>query len=185
MSKYLKNLLIDEIKTELDGVEDALVVNLQGVDANTNCELRHRLREKNLKVLVVKNSLARLALKGTPLEPAVADLKGPSALVWGGEDLVSTAKEVVKFQEDKHFEPFHVSGGSMDGEGMDAARVKEVSKWPGRQEMLATIVAQILGPGSQLSSQLISVGGALASQIEQIAEGKAGKEAGSSESSEE
>lgn len=177
MSKYVKDLLTDHLKQELDGVSECLVVSIKGVDANANCELRRRLREKDLQLMVVKNSLARRAFIDTPLLPAVEGLEGPAALVWGGEDLISAAKEVVKLSEDKAFEPFEVRGGAMEGEGLDADRVKEISKWPNRTEMLSILAGQILGPGAQLNSQLTSAGGALASQISQKAEGEESAEA--------
>ena len=59
----------------------------------------------------------------------------------------------------------------MDGEPLSAADVERVSKWPSRSEQLSILLGQILSPGANLVSQLNSVGGALASQIEQRGEG--------------
>jgi large subunit ribosomal protein L10 len=92
------------------------------------------------------------------------------ALIWGGEDIISLAKEVVKIAEDKNFEPFSAKGGVMDGQRLAADQVKQVSKWPSRLEQLSILSGQILGVGSKLSGQLIGVGSKLASQIKKKSE---------------
>jgi ribosomal protein L10 len=65
----------------------------------------------------------------------------------------------------------------MSGAALTAAEVKQVSKWPSREEQLSLLVGQILSPGAKLASQLLSAGGALVSQIKQVGEGSEGGEA--------
>ena len=170
MSKYVKNLITDDLKGRLTGVENALLVSVAGMDANKNSRLRSTLRSKNIQLLVIKNSLAARAAEGTPLAAAFEQMEGSLALVWGSEDVVSLAKEVVKLSEDKEFAPFEPRGGVMDGGRLNAEQVKQVSKWPSRQEQLSILLGQILSPGANLVSQLTSAGGALASQIKQKGE---------------
>ena len=69
MSKYVKNLIAEHLRDRLQNVHDALLVNMVGLDANTNTRLRAELRGKNIHVMVVKNSLAARATEGTPLAP--------------------------------------------------------------------------------------------------------------------
>lgn len=165
MSKYLKNLIVDDVKEKLDGVNDLLVVDVLGVEANAAVDLRRRLRERDISLLVVKKSLARRATEGTSLGPAFEGVEGSAAVVWGGEDVVTLAKEVMRIAEDDHFKPFEAKGGVMDGAPLSADDVKSVSKWPSRTEQLSLLAGQILGPGATLSAQLLGPGGALASQI--------------------
>ena len=172
MSKYVKQLVADDLRSRLEGVEEVLLVDIIGMDANTNNRLRGALTEKSMKLLVVKNSMVRRATEGTPLAPAFEGLEGSMALVWGGEDFVSMAKEVVRLAKEKEYDKLVPTGGVMDGEQLSAERVVEVSKWPNRQEQLSLLVGQILSPGASLASQLIAAGGALASQIEKISEGE-------------
>lgn len=172
MSKYVKNLLTDHLREQLRGVGDALVVSMVGMDAVNDNRLRKELRARNIKVIVVKNSLAQRATEGTPLAPAFDGLTGSAAVCWGSEDIVSLAKEITKLARDPRFVAFAPRGGVMDGERMTAAQVDQVSKWPSRAEQLSLLVGQILGPGAALASQLTSVGGALASQISQLGEEK-------------
>jgi large subunit ribosomal protein L10 len=170
MSKFVKDLITKDLRNRLEGVEDALLVDVIGLENNKNVLLRQRLRQKNIHLLVVKNSLARRATEGTRLAPAFETAEGTMALVWGGEDIIALAKEVVKIAQDKEFEKFVPKGGVMDGQPLAADEVKAVSKWPTRQEQLGILLGQMLSPGATLAAQLTSVGGALASQIKQHAE---------------
>ncbi len=167
MSKYVKSLIAEHLRGRLQNVHDALLVNMVGLDANTNTRLRAELRRKNIQVMVVKNSTAARATEGTPLAPLFTNLSGTAAICWGGEDIVSLAKEITKLVKDAKFAPFQARGGVMDGEPLSAPQVDQVSKWPSRTEQLSILLGQILSPGALLASQLESVGGALASQIEQ------------------
>ena len=177
MSKYVKNLISEDLKNRLAGVNDALLVNVIGLDANSNNRLRGELEAKDIHLLVIKNSLARRAVAGTPLAPMFEGIDGTAAVCWGSEDVVSLAKEIVRLADSSDYKAFETRGGVMDGEALSASDVVAVSKWPSRQEQLSILVGQILGPGATLSSQLIGPGGALASQVEQKAEGEGASEA--------
>jgi len=172
MSKLVKDLVTDHLKRELDGVQELLLVNVVGLSANRTSSLRKTLRQKNIKLLVVKNSLARRATEGTVLAPAFEGSQGTLAMVWGASDIVALAKEIVKLAENKEFESFQARGGVMGGARLQPQEVLQVSKWPTREEQLSILVGQILSPGALLTSQLNSAGGALASQIVQRGEGE-------------
>ena len=171
MSKYVKNLITDNLRERLKNVNDALLVNMVGLSANVNNRLRGELAGKNVNVIVVKNSLAVRATAGTPLEPMFHDLTGTSAICWGSEDIVSLAKEIARLVKDEKNKPFEARGGVMDGERISADQVAQVATWPSRLEQLSILMGQILSPGANLASQLESAGAALASQIEQKSEG--------------
>ena len=170
MSKLVKDLLSRDIAERLDGVSDALLVNVIGLDANKSVAVRRRLREKSISVLVVKNSLAKRAMEGTPLSTAIDVAEGSLAVVWGGEDIISLAKEIAALDADPEFEAFKARGGVMDGECLTAERVKEISKWPSRSEQLSILSGQILGPGANLSAAMLGPGKKVASQIKQKAD---------------
>ncbi len=170
MSKRIKNLIVKEFANRLSGVDDALLVNVIGLDANQSVVLRRTLREKSIELMVVKNGLVKRATEGTPLAPAMEGVEGSLAFVWGGEDFVSLVKEVTKLDEDKEFEAFKTRGGVMEGSQLSPEQVREISRWPNRQEQLSILAGQILGPGGQLAAAINGPGGALASQIKQKAE---------------
>jgi len=180
MSKYVKNLITDHLRERLQGVNDALLVNVIGLDANANNRLRTELESKDINLLVVKNSLAARATAGTPLGPMFEGLTGTAAVCWGSEDIVSLAKEVIRLVKDKEYEALAARGGVMDGERLDVDKVTEVSKWPSRTEQLSLLLGQILSPGANLVSQLTSPAATLAGQIDQRAEEEEGEEEGDS-----
>jgi large subunit ribosomal protein L10 len=170
MSKLVKDLITNDIRRRLEGVDDALLVDVIGMKNEKTVQLRQRLRKKNIHLLVVKNSLARRATEGTQLASAFERSEGTLALLWGSEDVISLAKEIVKISQMKEFEPFKPKGGAMDGQPLTADQVKVVSKWPSRQEQLSILSGQILSPGAKLSSQLLGAGATLASQIKKKSE---------------
>ncbi|MBA60828.1 MAG: 50S ribosomal protein L10 [Planctomycetaceae bacterium] len=169
MSKFVKNLIVDQIKKELAEVQDCVLVNVIGLDAGESGKLRDRLHEKSINIRVVKKSLAIRATEGTNLAPAFDDVGGSVAVCWGGGDFVSMVKEIVELDKDEdNFKSFSTCGGVLDGETLTPAAVTEISKWPTREEVLATLVSQLLGPGATLAGQLIGPGGTLASQVSEI-----------------
>lgn len=170
MSKYVKDLLTKDLSNRLAGVDDALLVNVVGMEANQTVMLRKNFRDKNISLAVVKNSLARRATEGTPLSPAFEGVEGTLAIVWGGEDFVSLVKEVTEIDKSPEYEFFQTRGGVMDGEQLTPQRVKDISKWPNRAEQLSILSGQLLSPGATLSAQLLGPGGALASQIKKKSE---------------
>ncbi len=171
MSKYVKDLITSEFKRRLDGVDDALLVNVVGLPNEQNVALRRDLRKKNIQLMVIKNSLARRATEGTSLAPAFEGAAGTLAVIWGGDDLVSLAKEVVRIAGLKEFAKFTPQGGVMDGQKLSPEEVTQVSKWPSRAEQLSLLVGQILSPGANLSAQLLGPGKKLNSQIKKKGEG--------------
>ena len=170
MSKYVKDLVTTHFKTELDGITEALLLDIAKLDAVSNNVVRKRLFEKGMRLMVVKNSLARRATLDSPLASAFEGVIGPLAVVFGGEDIVTMAKEVVALQKEAAFAAIEAKGGVLDGEKLSSDEVTKISKWPSRQEQLSLLAGQILGPGATLSAQLIGPGGSLASQIKQKSE---------------
>ncbi len=172
MSKYVKNLIANEIQNRLAGVEDAIIANVIGMDSASTFSIRKLLREKGIQMLVVKRSLAGRATIDTSLNSLFAEKRGSVTVIWGCEDFVSLAKEIAAIIKSGEFANFELKGGVMDGEPLDADQVTAVSKWPNRQEQISMLVGQILGPGSNLSAQLLGAGATLAGQVKKLVEQK-------------
>jgi len=174
MSKYVKDLITKDLRQRLSGVADALVVDVIGMENNKTVELRQRLRQQQINLLVVKNSLVRRATEGTSLAPAFDGVEGTLALLWGGDEVIALAKEVIRLAEKDGFAPFKAKGGVMDGQPLSAAQVQEISKWPSRDELLSLVAGQIVGVASELASQITGPAQQIASQIEKLIEMKEG-----------
>jgi large subunit ribosomal protein L10 len=169
MSKRVKEMLIGEVTTRVGGVRDVIVVNTSKLDGVTANKLRLEMRKKKISALTVRNKLAKKALAGAGLSALDSHLQGPSTLVWGGEDIVALSKEIAKWAKD--LEPrLEIKGGTTEGTSLSKADVDALSKSPGRLELISQIAGQILSPGAQLAAALQGPGGALASQLKQIAE---------------
>jgi large subunit ribosomal protein L10 len=165
MSKLIKDMLVEDLKSRLRDVGDVIVVSLGQLDAQKTTQLRQTLRTKQIHLQLVKNSLARRAVEGTPLAPALEKAAGMLALAWGGEDIVDLAKELDRLAGEKDFEGFECRGGALDGGRLEAGDVKRVAKWPSRAEQLSILSGQISSLGGVLAGQITSAGGGLASQI--------------------
>jgi large subunit ribosomal protein L10 len=170
MSKYVKDLITRELQQRFDGVDEALLVNVVGLNANRSVQLRQELRSKGIELLVVKNSLARRATEGTPLAKAFEQLEGNLAICWGAADIVSLAKEVTRLAADSQYAPFAARGGVLDGKQLTPDEVVAVSKWPTRAEQLSLLSGQLLAPAATLSGQLLAPGAALSSQLQSLGE---------------
>jgi large subunit ribosomal protein L10 len=168
MSKRVKEMLIDDVGRRLRGVRNVLVVNSSKLDGVTANKLRLAMRKKNISSLTVRNKLAKKALQGAGLSALDPFLQGPTTLVWGGDDIVALSKEIAKWA--KEIEPLEIKGGTTEGSSLTAARVDELSKSPGRQELISQIAALLTSPGAQLAAAMIGPGAKLASQIQKIAE---------------
>ena len=171
MSKYVKELITQDLKNRLDGADSAMLVNVVGMPNEQNVALRRQLREKKIHLMLVKNSLARRATEGTCLAPAFEETEGSLAVLWGGEDAVFLAKEVMRLAALKEFAPFAPRGGVMDGQRLSPEEVQQVSKWPSREEQLSILSGQILSVGANLSAALLGPGKKLNSQLKKKGEG--------------
>ena len=171
MSKKVKELVSNDIKSRLQNVNDALLVNMIGMNSSSTYTLRKELRSKKIKILVVKNSMAARAATGTPLARMFDGVSGSAAICWGSEDIVSLAKAISEIIKSEKFPTFQPRGGVMDGEQLTADQMADVAKWPSRTEQLSLLLGQICSVGGRLNSQLLAAGGALASQIAEKAKG--------------
>src|SRR5688500_19675104 len=95
MSKQVKDLITKDLSGRLKDLEGVAVINPRGIDANKNHGIRRRLREKGLRMTVVKNTLARRAVKGEKLEGFDKLLDGPSAVVYGAASISAIARLLV------------------------------------------------------------------------------------------
>jgi large subunit ribosomal protein L10 len=175
MSKYVKNLIAEHLHERLADVNDALLVNVVGMDVETSNRLRTELQAKDIELVVIKNSLAARATEGTALSSTIAEMTGSLAICWGSEDIVSVAKEIVRLAGDQQFAPFEARGGVIDGEPIDSKQVLAVSKWPSRTEQLSILLGQILSPAATLVGQLMSPANTLAGQLKERAENLEGE----------
>src|SRR3954451_24968354 len=168
MSKYVKNLITKDLTKRFEGLDAVGVINPRGVDATKTNLLRRRLREKGLRMTVVKNSLAKRAVEGSKLSGFEKLLDGASAVVYGKQASISAMARLL-LEEKKTDDKIELRGIFFDGEVyVGDAGVKTISTMPTREEAISNIVGLILGPGRKLAAAIKGPGGTLGAVLKSI-----------------
>ncbi|MFO0874432.1 MAG: 50S ribosomal protein L10 [Phycisphaerales bacterium] len=149
MSKPVKEMIIKQYRERFDGVEGAVIIDLRGYNATENNRLRNHLRTKKVRVTMVKNTLARKAVVGTPLEVIGGSLVGPATFAYGADSVVEVARELVSWS--KKVKELELKGAVLDGVLFTgAAGVKRLAEFPTKEEAQARVVTLILGPARKV-----------------------------------
>lgn len=169
MSKLVKELIIKDYEQRFDGLDGALVLDIRGINANDNNNLRMGLLEKDIRVTVVRNTLAKKAFSGTSLEAVAPALEGPAALAYGGESVVDVARAVVEWA--KKVANLELKGAVLDGQYFEGdAGVKRLSEFPTKEEARARVVQILLSPAKNVVGCAVSPGSKLLGIVKQVEE---------------
>ena len=167
MSKKIKDLITKELSDKLKDVDGLAVINPRGINATKNHQIRRRLHEKGIRMMVVKNTLVKRAVGGGKLKGFDKLLDGPSAVVYGQASIAVIARALL--EEKKTNEKLELRGVFFDGELYTGdLGVEQVSKLPTREEAIANVLAAVLGPGRKLAAALKGPGGKLAAVLKTI-----------------
>ena len=168
MSKRIKNLITDELQNKFTNTDAIVVVDYTGIDSKTTASVRAGLRQKNVKMTVVRNAMAAKALENAGLKGASKLLTGTNAIVYGGDSIVDIAKELV--EQAKKVTKLTIKGAIVEGQVLDAKAATALSLLPNKAELKSMIVGQILGPGRKLAGQIKGPASKLAGQIKAVEE---------------
>lgn len=167
MSKTIKSYIRDEYKTAYDGVDSACVVSVIGMNAIDTNRLRGVLHNKEIRLRVVKNTMARQAFAGTALEPLGNQLDGPCALVTGGSSIIDVAKFLV--DHIKEFKGLELKHGIIEGDP-DLVPVTDLAKMLSLGELRSKIVGIMLAPASKIAGAATAPAGTIAGGLKSIIE---------------
>jgi len=169
MSKSIKEMMVREYRDRFDGLSQALLVDIRGIEANENNSLRLGLHSQDIRITVLRNNLARDAFGGTDLEALIPSIDGPTALCYGGESVVDVAREIVSWA--KKVEHLDLKGAILDGELFEGeAGVKLLSTFPTREEAQAKVVQLMLSPAGNLVGASLSPGRNIMGIVKEIRE---------------
>mgnify|MGYP003572226122 CR=1 FL=1 len=116
MERLEKEQMVAELNQKFASAESMLAVGFTRIDVDTITALRKQIREAGVEYRVIKNTLARLAAKGTPAEDLTEHFTGPTAMVFGYDDVVAPAKIVHEFLKEKANKgKIDVRGGVVQG----------------------------------------------------------------------
>jgi len=169
MSKKVKSLIEKELTSRLKDLDAVAVINPRGIAATKTNQIRRRLREKGLRMTVVKNTLAKRAVGDGKLKGFDRLLDGPSAVIYGKVSISTVARFLL--EEKKNDEKIELRGMFFDGEVYVGDKgVEQVSKMPTREEAIGQLVALILSPGKNLAGAIKGPGGKLGAILKTIEE---------------
>lgn len=151
----LKKQQVEALKAKLDSAVAGIVVDYEGITVADDTKLRKELREAGVEYSVIKNTIIRLAVNGTELEPMSEVLEGATAIATCADDHVAAARILGKFAEDH--ENFKIKSGFLDGKIIDLDTVTALSKLPTKEVLLATVCNAFNAPIASLARALQAV----------------------------
>ncbi len=169
-TKTQKEDLLHSLEDKLSRAKVAVLIKYQGLKVKQSEELRQKLREASVDMIVPKNSVAKIALKNSGIEVTGDAFEQPLALVFGYEDEVRPAKEIVLFG--KTYEVVEILGGIVNKQMVDAATIKQLAALPSREELMARMAGSLSAPARGLASTLNGVITGLARAINEVAKQK-------------
>jgi large subunit ribosomal protein L10 len=169
MSKYVKELMMDQLRGDLNGSRSVLILDLKGLDAIAEHKLRSDLRKKSIRIRALKNTLARRVFSDMGMDGLSKYLEGPSVAVWGGDGVAELAKEIST--QVKTLKKPEIKGGAVDGVVIGPAQVEDITKLPSREALIARVAAMALAPAQRVVALANAPAGGLMSQLKTLSEG--------------
>ena len=171
-----KQAVVSEIAAQLGKAQAVIVAEYRGLDVGAVTDLRAKARKSGLYLRVLKNTLARRAVKGTQFEKLSDQMSGP--LIYGiAQDPVAGAKVLSAFAKDN--EKFVIKGGVMANALMSVKDVKVLAALPSREELLAKLVGTMQAPVVKLLRTMNEVSGKFVRTLVAVRDAQAKREAAS------
>ncbi|MCB9555875.1 MAG: 50S ribosomal protein L10 [Deltaproteobacteria bacterium] len=147
MNRQQKVDCIDELKETLSRVASLVLADYRGLTVQQVNAIRSEIRQSACAYRVVKNTLVKRAIAGTPMEPLAEHFTGPTAIAYSFEDPVAPAKILDNAAKD--FEHLEIKAGYVDGEILDTRGISSLAKMKGKDELRAEFLATLMaGPQS-------------------------------------
>jgi large subunit ribosomal protein L10 len=155
VTRESKEAELQELERAFRSTESAIVVDYRGLKVPEVTELRRQVRGVRGQYKVVKNTLARRALKGTAFEALDAHFVGTTAIAYSGDDPVALAKVLTTFA--KTAPSLQIKAAVVQGREIKAGEVTELATLPGKPELYAKLLFLLQAPMVQLVSVLSAV----------------------------
>lgn len=152
-----KKSYVEGVKEILDASMGGVVFNYKGITVEEDTKLRKELREAGVHYEVIKNTMLKIAIKGTAIEGLSDVLSGSTAVaIANNEDPLAAARILNKFCEASKGK-YEIKGGYLDGEVLDVAGVKKIANLPNRDGLLSMLLSALQGNLSGLARVINAV----------------------------
>ena len=166
-SRETKQNDLNALTESLAASKSAMVVSFKGVSVAKDQEFRNSIREAGAKYEVVKNTLARIAVKGTEFEQAADSFKGVTAIAWTENDPVVLSKAISKFMKD-NADIYTFKTGVIDGSLVDLAQLTTIANLPSKEELISKLLFVLNAQSQRIVTVINAVPRDLAVVIKQI-----------------
>lgn len=159
-----------EIKHHLETAKAVILADYAGLSVADQTTLRAKIAAAGGDFMVAKNNLLKIALKEKlgSLPQEVEDvLNGPTAVIFAQTDAVTTTKAVTEFAKDKDLPKIKI--GIMEAKVLSVKDIETLSKLPSREQLLATLLAQLQAPAQALVRQIAAPAQLLVYALDAIA----------------
>jgi large subunit ribosomal protein L10 len=165
VSRARKTEQVEVLGKELKNISSLIVTTYSKLTVVKDFELRKTLRSSGAKYLVVKNTLAELAAKGTKVEPVLKDLSGVTSIAYTEGDPVALAKALSKYAKDNP--EFTFKAGVVEGRVVSLHEIQALATMPSKEELYSKLLFLISAPAQRLVTVMNAAGKDLAVVIQQ------------------
>ncbi len=155
LTRSEKQTELTALESELRAAQSAILLDFKGLNVPQVTELRRQVRAAKGRYRVVKNTLVKRVIKGTPFEALGEKCAGATALAYTGGDPVALAKVLTTFI--KTAPALSIKGAVVQGRAIQAAEVSELASLPGKPELYAKLLFVMQAPMVQLVTVLNAV----------------------------
>ena len=142
MDRTQKESVVSQLKESWKDVQSIVLAEYRGLDVPTVTSVREEFRKAGCHYRVLKNTLVRIAIQGSRVEPISKLLEGPTAVIWSTESPSTAAKVATKVAKDH--DKFVIKGGYFDGQALDKKGVESLATMPGKDELRAMLLMTFL-----------------------------------------
>ena len=165
---------LNQLKKDLAEAKNMIVAKFQGMTVAQDTELRQKIRATKSDYQVVKNTLAKIAAKGTPAENLANAFEGPTAIAYNASDPVSLAKALTAYAKTNPL--FVFKAGMVEGRVVNIADLNAIASMPSKEELIAKLLFLLNSPAQRIAVALNGVARNLAVVVGQAVEQKKFKE---------
>ena len=155
VTKADKQAELQHLEGMFHGADAAILIDYKGINVPQVTELRRELKKASASYKVVKNTLAKRALKGTSFETLSAHFEGTTAIAYTGKDPVALAKTLTTFM--KGAPMLQIKAAVVQGQALKATQVVDLANMPGKPELYAKLLFLMQAPATNLVRVLSAV----------------------------